>query len=596
MSEAASSRRSNWPLWGATTAVALAGGGVTYWVVAPSATERIQTALPPLPDLSSAPEILQQSLTEAYAEASNSASLASLSHYARLLQANDFAAEAEATWRVLLREEDSDAQAAYYLAHLRRNAGDIGETTVLLQQTTEHAPDYAPAWLLLGDMALKSGRFDTAESFYGERLRMLPGDPYSRLGLARISLQQGEREAGRKQLLELVQDHSDFASAHNLLAQLYREDGNERLAETYRWNGYRSGRFVAAPDPWLEALTVDCHTPARLFTIGMVAFQTGDQEQARAIYERAVKAEPDNPGNHELLGDLYRKLKQPELARESLRTSIQLSHQEASVPPLLAFIHLAAVERELGDIESSLKTASQGIKAYPNSPELPVELGLSREVAGDLEGAREAYQMSLAISPNDTAANFHQGEWWLRMDNTEAAIPHFLAALTHQPTFAPALRYLIQYYLGTGRLGEAKRHADVLLGAFYGDEEVRQLVGICYLRLGRAALEARSRDAAVAYFAKAWDLHPTDVDIAYEWGTIALADGNSGEALPALELLLDRRPQDPTAHLFLAQANLMEGRRRTATELLETGLKLAEQQGQSGTAQNMRMMLESIRR
>ena len=204
----------------ATVLVAGVGGGITYVVMAPSSSERVQTALPALPALTDAVPTLKEKLTSAYQQVQTNGDQASLADYARLLHANGFAAEAIQTWRLLMREDPKEGRWPYYLAHLYRDSGDIAETAALLRTATEIAPDYSPAWLQLGDLALKSGQFAAAENYYGQRLQIVPGDPYARLGLARIDLQSDRRNEAINELVELVADHPSFASAHNLLSRL----------------------------------------------------------------------------------------------------------------------------------------------------------------------------------------------------------------------------------------------------------------------------------------------------------------------------------------------------------------------------------------
>lgn len=580
----------------AALTLAAAGGVGTYVALAPSQSERILTALPPLPSFEREPVILQRRLAAAHAAASQSGAIKDLIDYVTLLHANGFAARAASGWELLVSIDPTNARWPYYLAHLRRDEGDIGETARLLQQTVEEDPTYTPAWLQLGDMALKSAKFELAQTYYQERLDRIPGDPYARIGLARIELQKGNRNAARAGLQNIVEDHPKFSSAHNLMARMYREDGDTNLAELHRWEGYRSGRFVTAEDPWLRDLESACLTPSLLFVYGMVEFQTGRGDRGRSAYERAVEYEPKNPGNHELLGDLYRKLKEPELARASLRRSWELSAEAGTTPSLLALIHLGAIEREMGNFPASRAILLQGIESHPASPELQVELGLTLDALGENENAGAAFRTAIALSPNDTAAHFHLGEWWLRRDETEQAIPHFERSLALQPTFAPSLRYLLQYSLGTHQLARAREYADTLLGAYYGDSEVRQLVAICYLRLGREQLAQNKTDVAIERFRKARELNAEDVDIAFELGTLLLAEGSFREALPSLETLLENRPNDARAHFFLAQAQLMDGRPRAAKSLLEKGLRLAEQSGNRSTAANIREMLAAISR
>lgn len=580
----------------AAATLAAVGGGGTYLLLAPSLPEQVRGAFPALPDLSSAPVILQEKLQHAYAKTAASGTVADLAEYARLLHANDFAAAAAQAWQVLHRVDPAEPRWSYYLAHLRRDTGDMGETIMWLQKTVEINPNYRPAWLQLGDMALKSARFELARNYYGKCLRLLPGDPYARIGLARIEQQEGESNAARSALLELVEDHPNFSSAHNLLAQIYRKSGEESSADMHRWQGYRAGRFITAEDPWLDELQIHCFTPAKLFIIGMMEFQANRGDLGRSAYEKAVQYSPNDPGNHELLGDLYRKLKEPELARSSLNRSIALSEAAGVAPSLLAFIHLTALERELGEFQTSREVAERGRVAHPKSPEIWVELGLTLTALEENEAARNSFSAAIILSPLDTAAQFHMGEWWLRQDETEEAIPHFEKSLALQPTFAPALRYLLQYSLGTGQLDSARDYADTLLAAYYGDSEVRQLVAICYLRLGRRELTRNAVAVAIEHFQTAYELDSTDVDIAFELGTLQLAQGAFKAATPPLETLIKHRPADERAHFFLAQAYLMDGRPRAAKTLLEKGLTLAEQAGNADTAANIREMLQAVSR
>ena len=580
----------------AATILAAVGGGGTYLLLRPTLPEQVRGAFPALPDFKSEPTILQGKLQQAYTKTATSGSVADLAAYGRLLHANGFAAEASQAWQVLLSVDPTEPRWSYYLAHLRRDSGDMGETTLWLQQTVEINPNYRPAWLQLGDMALKSARFERARNYYGECLRLLPGAPYARIGLARIEQQEGKRDSAQKALLELVEDHPSFPSAHNLLAQMYRESGDQSRANLHRWEGYRAGRFITMEDPWMRELEIQCFTPAKLFIIGMMDFQANRGDRGQSAYEKAVQCAPKDPGNHELLGDLYRKLKEPQLARRSLSQSISLSDAAGVAPSLLAFIHLAAVEQELGEFQTSREVAERGRIAHPRSPEILVELGLTLTALGENEAAGVAFRDAIELSPHDTAAQFHLGEWWLRKDQTDQAIPHFEKSLVLQPTFAPALRYLLQYTLGTGQLDSAQDYADTLLGAYYGDSEVRQLVAICYLRLGRRGLERNAVSEAITHFQIAYDLDSDDVDIAFELGTLQLAQGEFKAATPPLEVLIANRPTDASAHLFLAQAYLMDGRPRAARALLEKGLTLAEQAGNAGTAGNIREMLEAITR
>ena len=159
-------------MFAAAVILAAAGGVGTYVVLAPSQSERILATLPPLPSFERKPAALEQRLHAAHAAARESGSIEDLIEYVTLLHANGFAERAAQGWLLLGSVDPSNAQWPYYLAHLRRDEGDIGETARLLGQTVEIAPTYSPAWLQLGDLALKSAKWDLAQSHYEERLHL----------------------------------------------------------------------------------------------------------------------------------------------------------------------------------------------------------------------------------------------------------------------------------------------------------------------------------------------------------------------------------------------------------------------------------------
>ena len=165
----------------------------------PGLAERIQAALPDRPDLTGKPAVLAQLLAKAQAGATSARdALQSVAELGRLYHANGFNSEAAACWRLMQREQPRVARWCYYLADLQRLASDYPAMAAQLARTTELAPDYAPAWLLLAGLQFKTGQLESAELNYQKRLRLLPGDPHARLWLARVALQSGRPAEARR--------------------------------------------------------------------------------------------------------------------------------------------------------------------------------------------------------------------------------------------------------------------------------------------------------------------------------------------------------------------------------------------------------------
>ena len=110
----------------ASLTLAAVGGVGTYVALAPSQSERILTALPPLPAFDREPVMLQQRLAAAHLKARQSGTIGDLIDYVTLLHANGLAARAAQGWELLVSLDPANARWPYYLAHLRRDEGDIG--------------------------------------------------------------------------------------------------------------------------------------------------------------------------------------------------------------------------------------------------------------------------------------------------------------------------------------------------------------------------------------------------------------------------------------------------------------------------------------
>ena len=585
-------KRFSW-LYLATAAAVATGGVGTYLVLKPSVAEQVLAALPPPPPLGPDQGPLQAALDQAWRAASQGGDATTLAAYARLLHANEFSAEAETCWRLLLHIDDDDARWPYYLAQLRRDAGDRDESTALLRETTLREPTYAPAWLQLGEAAFKSGQFDAARAAYQQRLSLLEADPYAQLGLARLAERSGDESAAITALQRITTEHPTFSSAHNLLARMLSARGDLAAARQHRWAGQQAGRFAEAEDPWLDELNAACLKSSRLLFLGMRAFQTGRGDQGRSRYEKAVELAPRNAEAHELLGDLYQKLGDDEPALVMFERAYALGQPR---PAISVFVNLGDALRKRGQFDRVDQLCREGLALYPAAPELHIALGILRQSEGHTEAALAAFRRALEFSPNHADANFNLAVLLLESGETATALQHFERSLTLQPSLAPSLTFLAQYWLAANQLDRAEPYVMRLVDAYYGVPAVKELAAIWYLRSGRAALQQRRPADAIKTWRTGLEISPDHADLALELGTILLTQGRFPEAAAPLETLLALRPEDAQAHLFLAQVRLTQRRIADARALLERGIALADAAGNAQTAANLRALLAEIAR
>jgi tetratricopeptide (TPR) repeat protein len=551
---------------------------------------RVRAIMPPVP-ATITNEPLRDRLAKARAEAGATGRLSALAELGRLYHANGLLPEAETCWRLLIREQPGEARWHYYLADLRRIAGDYSEAEEQLQLTVAADPGAAIAWLQLAEMKFKSGRYAAADADYRRRLNLLPDDPYAALGLARLAQLQGQIDEARRGLEDIVKKHPKFSAAHNLYAELEAATGHEDLADLHRWLGREAGRFREADDPWMDEVNAVCYDPKRLCLLGTIAYQTGRGDLGRAQFERAVSLAPTDPTGYQLLGELLLQSGAAEAAREILNRG--LVEARVAVPTSTHYLKLSEACRTLGRISEARQVLSDGLARHPGSAELYHALGNQLANDGKPAEAIAAYRSALEFDPAFAEADFSLALTLLAEDRQDEAAQALHHALQLQPTYPKALLLLSRLELDAHRPEAASEYLLPLLKANPGVPEIRQIVARWHFLAGQAA---EKTDAAVAerHYREGLILQPEHAGLNLNLGVMFLLADRTVEAVPLLETSRRLEPGNPQTAFFLGQAYARSGRLEEARQVLKAGLKQAEQAGQAATARNFREILSLL--
>jgi HemY protein len=550
-----------------------------------------RAALPPLPDLTGRPTLLVRLLTEAQARA-RSSDPDGVAELGRLYQANGYGAQAEACWRWLQARQPGEARWRYYLADLRRAAGDYDGMAVLLRQTVERAPGYAPAWLKLAEWEFKTGQVDAAAHDYGRRLALRPGDPYARLGLARVARHRGQTNEARRLIEELVQDDPDFPPGHNLYAEMLAAEGDQPGADRQRLLGRAAGRFREAADPWLAELDARCYDFGRLGILAAVQNETRRGDRGEAFLQRAVQLDPKNPSGYELLGALYLNLGDAAKARDTLERGLRQARTAA--PSSLYYFHLSEAYRRLRQPQTALTVAQRGLTTAGAAIELYNALGMALGDLGRNEEAAAAFRQALARNPNDTNSNFNLAHTLLALGRREEASACLRRALVQKPAFPSALALLGRLELEDGRLDAAGIHLQRLYDSDPGAHQARQLLAQWHLRAGLAAEKKQDSAGAGRHYREGLELDPEQPELAIRLGISCLVQGRFDEAVAPLESFRRLQPNDPQGALYLGQAYARLGRTEDARRVLTEGVEIADRTGKPATAAHCRELLSRL--
>jgi HemY protein len=577
-----------WWVWAALLAssVALTTTGVWWWRQ-PSLADRVQVGLPAPPDLTGKPIVLAERLTKAQAGAvSPGEVLLNIAELGRLYHANGFNQEAAACWRLLQAKQPREARWCYYLADSKRIASDYAAMYALVARTTELAPDYAPAWLLLAGLEFKIGKLESAQRDYEKRLQLLPGDPYARLSLARIALQKGNSAEARRLIEQLLKDTPAFSSAHNLYAEMLATAGDTKGAERQRLLGRNAGRFREADDPWLDELWAWCYDFDKLCAQGALELQTGHGDRARSYYERAIQLRPRVVTGYEFLGALYIKLKDPAKARDTLEQC--LPQLKDSRPSLDYFFYLSQAYQDLKQPAEVVRVAREGLRQIGENLELYSLLGTALSDLGRTDEALTAFHRALVLNPNASNPNYNLGLLFLNLGRRDDAIAALKRSLILQPTFPDALSLLGRIEMEAGNREAAEHYLRPLI------ESHPEIMSGSHLRAGAEAEAKHDMVAAERHYREGVALDPNHAELQVSLGMLRLVQGRFAEAREPFEAYHRLQPKNPKSCMLLGEVYAMMGRHEEARHLLMEGAELADMKGDHKTANHCREILRDL--
>ena len=553
---------------------------------------QVQTALPARPNLAGLPAILGELLEQAEQKAeSSNTRIEGAAELGRLYHANGFVTEATACWRLLQSEQPHEARWSYYLADLSRATSDHAAMTELLKDTLRLAPDYAPARLQLANLQFKSGEPANAERNYRLRLEAMPQDPYARLGLARLALQEGRMDQARELLEALLKYTPHFSTAHNLYAEILAAAGDIAGADKHRWLGRETLRYREAEDPWWDELQAWCYDYERLCVLGTIEFQTEQHDRAQAYFERAIRADPSRSDAYELLAGLYLKRNGAGRARELLERAMP---NLTGVKSSGIFTSLGLAYRQLKQPAEAVRVARLGLEQVGQQPELLDALGQALAESGKHEEALDAWQAALAKNPGDAGINYNLARSYLEQRRLDDALDALDRSLTLQPSFLPTLLLRGDIELQAGHLEAAEKYLVPAFDSHPEEPQARRLLATWHLRSGIAAESKQDPAVAERHYQDGLALEGRHPDLLVRLGRFYVVNARYAEAIELLESYHQQQPDDAPGCLFLGQAYAATNHRDKAREILSKGLQLAEQLGNATVANQCWRILQQL--
>jgi len=513
--------------------------------------------------------------------------------------------------RIAGQSRDMAAAAAYYRGALRADpknpelvestflvvlaTGDIDDSFPLAERLVGFERSHRMARLALAARAIKRGQWASARNHLGLSVRgpiadltatlmsswTLAAAGDSKNAVANVDRLQGpDWYAAFKDfhvglMLDLVGQRRD---AGVRLKRAYEQDKNAlRTVDAYgRWLARSGDRKKAIevyeefakvlPDhPLLENTIAEIkagRTPAPLvrsaqagaaevlFGLGSVIGRQGGEDLGLVYLNLALYLDPEHPLARLALGDLYEKVKKPELAIEAY----------AKIPEDSPVKRNAEIQRAL-NLDSLERTdeartdLTNLIAKYPNDMEAMIALGNILRARKHYTEAIEVYSKAVALVPEPTRANwtlfYFRGICYERAKQWPLAEKDFQKSLELNPDQPQVLNYLGYSWVDQGiNLDQGLEMIKKAVELRPKDGYIVDSLGWAYFRLGRF-------EDAVKELERAIELRPEDPTINDHLGDAYWKVGRQLEARFQWRHALDLKPEPED--IVKIQAKLNEG-------------------------------------
>jgi tetratricopeptide (TPR) repeat protein len=246
---------------------------------------------------------------------------------------------------------------------------------------------------------------------------------------------------------------------------------------------------------------------------------------------------------------------QPDVVERDM--SAVLKHAPNDPRALLIF---ASARRRQGDAEAARKILEPLARAYPGAANTAYELGAARAALGERQAAIHTLRHAVSLNPDHAEAWRALGDQ-LFLDGdaagAETAFSQATRASVHDPRLKPAAQALFD-----GDVATAEAQLRAHLARSPNDAAALNMLAIAFGRQGR-------HDDAEILLADALKLNPGFDAARFNYATALFQQQKAPEALPQIEALLAKAPNDAAYRNLLAAILALLGEHERVNTIYE---------------------------
>ncbi len=506
--------------------------------------------------------------------------------------------EAEAAHREILALDSSRVEGHFGLARVFVARRDYVRAVDKVDEIVKGLPDYAPGWILRGEVSLATGDKHAAFYSFDKAVALQPGDTGPLISRARASLANGDMARAKADADEVERLSPGTPIVHYLKAAIAFAEGDYDTANNNFTHLQRSfDRF--APAVLLGALikteTGQYGQADSLFqryiamqpgnldarrALATVRMRMGQPSNAADILEKLLARSPDDTGTRRRLASAYLALDRYDDARAQFAAILESGNaaERRNATTALALLEPGAGEGgdalrlavlkagdalSNDDVDAAEKVVDALDARMQGSARVLALRGGIAAARGDIDAARANLDRALAADPELIAAHVAQEQLDTAPRQTVSRLQDLLAA-------RPGSEFLTLRLART--LDRAGRESEGIAVLQEGARRAPDSTDISKSLIGALLLDDRRAEAVreATRLSSMPDAALGDLSFA----ALSMIDARAGaEAIAAADRLAARAPDSPRAVIIRAEALALANRAPDAYDALRAGLR-----------------------
>src|ERR1043166_1203484 len=477
-------------------------------------------------------------------------------------------------------------------AEFQMTTGAAAAAKTSLQEITQKATDFVPAWIALAKIGLTEKKYDDSLSLLENVFSRDPDNLEGRLLESDVRLEKGEIDKTIAILERLNTSYPGNATIKCQLGRAYSLNNNPAQATV------NLQQAVAAKPDYVEAILL----------LGEINLRTGKPQAVVTAMEQLRKNRPDLPQVSVLLAVAYQLLGRLEHAASLFREQLAISPESAEDHFRLGLILRQQNKNDEARLELERAAALMPDNWHAIDPLVELDLMEARPAA-----ALERVRQQLQRRPHDAGAHYLLGKIYGAQANWSDAESELRRAIELDPSLEVAYNGLFSVYVAQKKLPQAVAQLQGALNKNPSDSPVLLTLALIYERLkdytkARDAYEklvAAKPDEVIALnnlayinaellpnlgrayelAQKARTLHPDEPSIGDTLGWILFKRADYQQALTILQESAVKLPQNPVVQFHLGMAAYMMGQPELARSAFEKALASTVDFPEKGEAQ-----------